>query len=239
MFIATFPPREEFLVERRASSHPFSSIPYFADLDIQVLDAIAEAAIRRTYQADQVVFLEGGPCAGLYVVESGWLKAVKISAEGREQALRLIGPGEVFNEIGVFANTQNPATVIALEPATVWVIHCDVMCSLLEDHPDIASAVIQNLARRVLHLVSLVEDLSLRTVEARLARNLLEHSDAGTVRREHWATQAQMAARLGTVLDVLNRALHSLANDGLVEVERHQIRILDQRGLRQKAMVEE
>jgi CRP/FNR family transcriptional regulator len=221
------------------ASHSFSSVPYFADLDIEVLEAIAEAAIRRTYQADQVVLLEGESCAGLYVVESGWLKAVKISAEGREQALRLIGPGEAFNEIGVFADTDNPATVIALERAAVWVIHRDVMRSLLEDYPDITSAVIQNLARRVFHLATLVEDLSLRTVEARLAHNLLEHSESGTVRREHWATQAQMAARLGTVLDVLNRALHRLAEEGLIDVERHRIRILDREGLRKKAMLEE
>jgi CRP/FNR family transcriptional regulator len=167
------------------------------------------------------------------------LKAVKISAQGREQVLRFIGPGEAFNEIGVFAGTRNPATVIALEPATVRVIHCDVMRSLLADYPDISSAAIQNLARRVYHLVSLVEDLSLRTVEARLARNLLEQSEASTVRRERWATQAEMASRLGTVLDVLNRALHSLANEGLIEVERHRIRILDREGLKKRAMLEE
>ena len=220
------------------SIHPFSSVPYFAGLDEDILGTIAEAGLRQDYEADQVVFLEREPCVGLYIVESGWLKAVKVSPEGREQALRFIGPGEAFNEIGVFADMSNPATVIALEPATVWVIHCDVMRSLLENHPDISSTVVQNLAKRVFRLTSMIEDLSLRTVEARLARNLLEQSDAGTVRRERWATQTAMAARLGTVLDVLNRALHSLADEGLIEVERHRIRILDREGLKAKAMLE-
>ncbi len=216
----------------------FSSVPYFADLEPGVLRTIAETALRRTYEADQVVFLGGEPCVGLYLVEDGWLKAVKVSAEGREQALRFIGPGEVFNEIGVFADTHNPATVVALEPATVWLIRRESMLHLLEERPGVARRVIQNLAQRVFHLVSLVEDLSLRTVEARLARHLLERAEASAVRREHWATQAEMAARLGTVLDVLNRALHSLADEGLIKVERHQIQILDRARLREKAMLE-
>ncbi len=215
-----------------------SSVPYFADLEADLLNSVAQAAIRRDYGSDQVIFLEGQPCTGLYLVESGWLKVVKASVEGREQVLRFIGPGEVFNEIGVFADTHNPATVIALEPATVWIIHRESMLQLLEKQPGIVRSVIQNLARRVFHLVSLVEDLSLRTVEARLARHLLERAEASAVPRKRWATQTEMAARLGTVLDVLNRALHGLADEGLIEIERHQIQILDREGLREKAMLE-
>jgi CRP/FNR family transcriptional regulator len=91
----------------------------------------------------------------------------------------------------------------------------------------------------VLYLVSLIEDLSLRTVEARLARHLLERASAGKLRRHRWATQAEMAARLGTVLEVLNRALQGLVAEGLIEVERHQIRIVDRGGLKARAMLDE
>ncbi len=88
-----------------------------------------------------------------------------------------------------------------------------------------------------MYLLSLVEDLSLRTVEARLARLLLEQSRGGTVQRRRWATQSEMAARLGTVPDVLNRALRSLVDEGLIQVERHQIQILDLQGLEARAML--
>jgi CRP/FNR family transcriptional regulator len=89
----------------------------------------------------------------------------------------------------------------------------------------------------VLNLASLAEDLSLRTVEARLARLLLDRAEEDVLHRERWATQAEMAARLGTVLDVLNRALQQLSSERLIEVERHQIRILDREGLASKAMI--
>jgi CRP/FNR family transcriptional regulator len=213
------------------------SVPYFSALDGPARDAVVQAAVRREYKAEEIVFLEGDCCAGLYVVAEGWFKAVRTSPEGREQALRFVGPGEVFNEVGVFAGAHNPATVVALEAGAVWLIDRGTIVRLLDRHPRLARSVVENLARRVLHLVSLAEDLSLRTVEARLARLLLDRAKEGLLHREHWATQAEMAARLGTVLDVLNRALQQLVNEGLIEVERHQIRILDQDGLKAKAMI--
>jgi len=220
------------------ATQALSAVSYFADLDDRALQAVAQAALPRDYSADQTVFVEGEPCTGLYVIEEGWLKAVRMSIEGREQVLRFVGPGEVVNEVGVFADKHNPATVIALERTTVWLIGRQAILRLLQQERGFAGSVVQSLARRVLHLVSLVEDLSLRTVKARLARLLLERAEHQAVRRQRWATQAEMAARLGTVLDVVNRALHELAREGLIQVERHQIRILDREGLKERAMVD-
>ena len=222
----------------QSSAEVLSTVSYLAGMDSRLLKAIVQTAIRRRYQAGQVVFLEGEPCRGLYIVEDGWLKAVKTSSEGREQVLRFVAPGEAVNEVGVFAQDRNPATVIALEPSAVWLIGQEMISKLLETHPELARRVAESLAQRVLHLISLVEDLSLRTVEARLAKRLLDRANDERLSRRPWATQSEMAARLGTVLDVLNRALHQLARDGLIEVERHEIRILNREGLRAKAMVD-
>lgn len=212
-----------------------SQVDYFAGLDPATLEVVGRAALRREFQADQIVLLEGEPCDGLYVIQEGWLKAVKLSPEGREQVLRFLGPGETFNVISVLRETPNPATVVALEPVTAWVVRREAMLQLLDDEPRLARMVIQNLAERILHLVGLVEDLSLRTVETRLARLLLEQASEGLVRRRKWATQAEMAARLGTVPDVLHRALRGLVEAGLIAVDRQQIRVLDREGLAAKA----
>jgi len=88
-----------------------------------------------------------------------------------------------------------------------------------------------------MHLIRMVEDLSLRSVEVRLTRFLLEQAEGEAVRRRRWATQAEMAAQLGTVPDVVNRALRKLVEEGLIRVERRQIHILDQDGLRNIAQV--
>jgi CRP/FNR family transcriptional regulator len=179
--------------------------------------------------------VEGEQCTGLCLVQDGWIKIAKLSPDGREQILRVVGPGEVCNEVAVFACHPNPATGIALDRATVWIIEPETIHRLLDEVPGLARAVIQGLAERALHLLTLVEDLSLRTVEARLARVLLERATADTLHRHHWATQTEIAARLGTVPDVLSRALRKLSNEGLVRVSRHQIQVLDREALRVKA----
>lgn len=211
-----------------------SAVPYFAGLDETTRQAIARSAAPRACDAGQVVFLEAAPSAGLGVVATGWLKAIKLSADGREHILDLLGPGDAFNAIGVFAGATNPATVIALEPSRVWVFPRPFLVDLLATHPALAQAVIDDLAGRVLHLITMVEDLSLRTVEARLARLLLAHTASDSLPRQRWATQAEMAARLGTVPDVINRALRTLSHEGLIRVERRRIFILDRAGLRSK-----
>ncbi len=212
-----------------------STVPYFANLDIALIETIAQHMKVQQYDTGQVVFLEGEQDVALYIVRAGWLKAVKTSPDGREQVLHFIGPGEVFNAIGVFVEPTNPATVIALESTTVWVIQQNAMLKLLDQHPELGRVIIQRMAERVQQLIHMVEDLSLRTIEARLARYLIEQSTEEQLSRPRWATQAEMANRLGTVPDVLNRALRSLAKDNLIRVERHQIQILDYKGLEAKA----
>ena len=218
------------------AAHLLSAIPTFAGLDAATLDAVAQEAIRREYDPGQIVFLEGRPCAGLYVVEDGWLRAVKVSVTGREQVVRIVGPGEALGEIGALAGGLNQATAEALEPTVLWVLQRDPLLRLMDEHPSLARAITRNLAKRVRHLMSLVEDLSLRPVVARLARLLVEQSTGDVLSRRSWSTQAEIAARLGTVPEVLNRALRTLTEEGLIQVERRQITIANREGLEKKSL---
>lgn len=215
------------------------AVSYFAELDDSALASVERAAIRRAYDPEQVILIEGEPCSGLYIVESGWLKAVKIGLEGREQVLQTLGPGDVFNAISVFTDAPNQATVAALEASVVWMVQRETLLKLLDEQPVLARQVVKDFAGRVMHLVRMVEDLALRSVEARLARLLLEQADGEAVQRRRWATQAEMSSRLGTVPDVLNRALRKLAEKEMIRVERHQIQILDKEGLKTIAQTAE
>lgn len=209
----------------------FRVLPYFKDLDSATLQAVTRAAIHHTYEANQIILLEGEPAGGLYIVQDGWLKVSKVSLDGREQILQFLGSGEPFNAISMFTDTPNPATVTALEPSTVWMIPKDRMLDLLETHPPLARIIIQDLAGRVLHLITLVEDLSLRKVEGRFARLLLEEAQDNVIQRQRWATQTEIAARLGTVTDVASRTMRKLIETGILQVTRSEITILDREKL--------
>lgn len=213
-------------------------IPWLKALDQAGWDELLAATQLRSYNPDEVIFLEGDPPETFYVIHQGWVKAVKLSSEGREQILDFMGPGRPINIAPVFAEQPLPVTLVALEASALWAIQQSTLLELLDHHPAMARMVIRTLAGRLLYTVSLIEDLSLRSVTARLAKLLLMQAPKQTViSRRRWATQAEIAARLGTVPDVANRALRSLANEGLIQVDRHQIVILDRAGLATKAQL--
>lgn len=218
------PPLDQFAQQLRLT-------PLFEGVDGSILQDLVRNARWREYEANEVVVLEGEAQSGLYYLQYGWLKVVKSSPGGREQILRFLEPGETFNEIGVFADQANPATAITLEPAGVWLIRRQALLDLLLARPEFAQYVIGKMAARMLHLVSLVTDLSLRPVTGRLARLLLEDTTDDVLHRPRWFTQAELAARLGTVPDVIQRSLRNLEKEGLIAVERRRIRILDRETL--------
>ncbi|MCA9948459.1 MAG: Crp/Fnr family transcriptional regulator [Anaerolineales bacterium] len=208
--------------------------PFFGDLDTETLQILVNGAIWREYAAGELVVLEGEISAGMYYLHSGWLKAVKVSPNGREQVLRFFEAGETFYELGAFAKQPHPATAVALEPAGIWLIRRETVLQLIRERPYFAEFVLAKMAERMLHLVSLVTDLSLRSITERLARLLLESAEEDRLYRPRWYTQAELAARLGTVPDVIQRALRELEQEGLIEVQRRVIHILDRQKLTQK-----
>lgn len=220
-------------------------VPYFAQLPEPVLTALAAACVERRYDRGQVIFLEGEPCAGLHIVSAGEVKIFKLSPQGREQILHRMTPGDTFNDVAVLDGGPNPASAAALTPTSLWVIARGEIQRLVQAHPALAWALIESIARRTRHLVAMVEDLSLRSVKSRLARLLLTEADragsdrggsgrastTGELDRSQMVTQAEMAARLGTVREMIGRALRELADDGLIEFDRHRIVIKDRAGL--------
>ena len=217
-----------------------SKIPYFEKLDPKHLRCINDVALYRTFKEGQQVFLEGDPCIGLYIMETGWARAVKRSSTGREQAIRFVGPGDVFNEVGVMTGGANLVTVEALEPVNLIIIQREVILDLVDQSPTLAKALIENLAQRVHNAMNLVVGLSLHSVESRLARFILaEAKDDNLINRKKWTTQAFIAAQIGTVPVVVNRAFCAFVENHLIELTREHIRILDSPGLQEIASVVE
>lgn len=211
--------------------HNLQQHPFFAGAEESGLRMLTQTAVWHEYTTGELVILEGQAQSGLYLVQYGWLKASKLAANGREQVLRFLEPGDTFNEVGVFTDQPNPVNAIALEPAGVWLIPRETIRQLLRHHPEFAEHLVAEMAKRLLYLVSLVTDLSLRPLVGRLARLLLAEADQDQLHRPRWYTQAELAARLGTVPDVVQRVLRQLEQDGLIAVERRSIRILDRSAL--------
>jgi CRP-like cAMP-binding protein len=222
----------------RPQENTLACVPFFAELPSGVISEITELATPHYFEADQVIYLEGEPAEVMYILTKGWIKATRMSPEGREQAMQFLRPCQIFGDIAVWLGGNYPCTVVALEPAEVWSLEKTAIFDLMHRHPELGMVIIQRLAQRVMHYITMVEDLSLRSVEARLAKTLLQHAENSEegmyVPRRDWTTYDEMATRLGTVRDVLSRALHNLQDEGLLRVDRNAIWILDPESLNKR-----
>jgi CRP/FNR family transcriptional regulator len=210
------------------------SILYFSDLGLAELESIRKLAFEKTAGRAEMVLLEGEAAANLYFVASGVVKVFKTSVEGKEQILSIVRPGESFNDVPIFDGGPNPVSARAMGPVLLYGIKKNDMEAILRDHPQIALNVIKVLARRVRHLVSLVEDLSFKRVIGRVAKILFEHI-GGEMGRGPRLTQQEMAAMAGTAREVVGRSLKTLEEEGAIKLDRHRIIITDKEAL-QKIM---
>lgn len=207
------------------------SIPYFAHLTDAQVARVKMLLSVRDCAAGQMVFWEGEPCAGLHLVVTGQARIYRMSPEGREQVLATLDPGDSCNEVPVVDGGSNPASCVALEPTTFWVFSRETMDLLRQEMPELNEAIILSLAARCRELVDRVYRLSFLSVTARVAQFLLQHAEPGyPLSRRRW-TQEEIAAEVGTVREMVGRALRQLAQDNLISLDRYYIHILDHEGL--------
>ena len=207
------------------------SVPYFSGLSVAELDSIMEFIFEKTLQRGELVLIEEEPAEVLYFVASGAVKVFKTSAEGKEQILNIVRPGESFNDVSIFDGGPNTASVQAMGPVVLYGIRRSDLEIILRDHPQVALNVTKVLAGQARHLGSLVEDLSFRHVIGRVAKILLEHAGDGTGARPR-LTQQDMAAMAGTVREVVGRSLKALEEEGAIRLERHRIVITNKEALK-------
>jgi len=200
---------------------------FFDGLETGDLEALGSAMFQRSYPAGQIVLLEGAASSVLYVVQAGRLKLFKTSPRGREQVLRLLRPGDMFNEVAVFDEGPNPASAQAIEDCTLYLLRRRDLVRFVRERPGIALAITRTFARRLREALVLVEDLAFRDVTSRLAKILLEgqaHSGEPAAPR---LTQELLAAMAGSRREVVGRALKALSQEGAVRLARGRIHVLD------------
>ena len=211
-------------------------LPYFAHVSESALSELAQQAIHCIFAANEMIFLEGEPSAGLWIVESGRVKAYKLSPDGQEYILRFFGPGDTFNDMAALDDAPNAASTMAVTDVSAWVIPTAVFTTALQADHELALAVLQGLVGRVRNLVGRVEDLALRPVTARLAHFLLEQVADPTL--AHPAiTRALIANHLATTPESISRSLRVLEKAGAIRFDRHHIIIIQPDILRQQAQL--
>ncbi len=222
-----------------------SKVPLFSELTDSELAFVAQRAIPRRYSAGEIVFGEGEPCSGLYIVESGHIRIFKTSAGGREQVLSVDGPGSSVAELPVFDGGNYPASVAAIDDVVLLFLSKQDFHSLCLAHPQVALKVLRVVGARLRRLVGIIEELSFTTVRHRLVSFLLRtaHKNArrnGTsIEIELPARNQELASQIGTVRELVSRNLSRLQAEGLIRLDGRRVVILDLKGLQAETQVPE
>jgi CRP-like cAMP-binding protein len=207
-----------------ARSHLFRGCPEAA------LESLARAAEFRRLERGQMLFLAGEPAGGLFVIVSGSIRAFRVSAKGREQTIHVESAGATLAEVPVFDDGNYPATAVAEESSDVLFISKADVQRFLIANPAVALNALRLMAGRLRRHAELVDSLALKDVGQRLAQLLIEEARAqGT--RELDCSNQQLAARVGSVREVVSRTLARLAQNGLIETRPRGITILDEQAL--------
>lgn len=222
----------------------FKRTELFRDLDVQVLDILARHSIEKRLDRNEILFFEGDEAAGLFVIAEGSVRAFRTGTDGREQIIHVERAITTVAEVPVFDNGRYPSTVAAEEPAKVYFLEKETIRNLCLKYPPIALAATKLLAKRLRRCAELVEILSLREVGQRLAHLFFEEASAQGkriaegVRIEQKLTHNQLAARVGTVREVVTRAISRLQDQGLILIEGKQAIIPDLNALAKYAEME-
>jgi CRP-like cAMP-binding protein len=209
----------------------------FGALSEEELGALAACAVERSLARDELLFVEGDEAQGLFVIVAGAVRAFRSGAGGREQVIHVEGAGATIAELPVFDQKPYPSTVAADEESTVLFLAKREVQLLCLRHPQIPLAALKYLAGRLRECAKLVETLSLRDVDQRLARWLLGEARAGGqptgagVEIKLELTNQQIAARIGSVREVVSRALTRLQNKDLIKIDGRRIVIIDEADL--------
>ncbi len=210
----------------------------FGEVTDDDLRALAGRAIEQKLGRGEILFTAGDKARGLYVIASGALRAFRESIDGREQVIHVERAGATIGEAPMFDDGTYPSTVAAEEDSVILFIDKRDVRSLCLSHPNIALAALKVLSSRLRRCAELVETLSLREVDQRLARYLLEEGRARgkpvdkAVIFSLVLTNQQIAARIGTVREVISRALSRLQQNELITVSGRVVSILDEEALK-------
>src|ERR1019366_370256 len=202
------------------------------------LQLLAGRTVRKLFSAGELLFSEGEPCNGLYIIAKGKVRIFKTSIGGREQVLAVNNPGESVAELPVFDGGPYPASAVAIEDTEMAFISRRDFHARCMEPPEIALKVIGVAGMRLRRLVGIVEELSFTTIRQRLVSVLIKlaqtegKSTARGIELQLPASHQELANQLGTVRELISRNLMRLQAEGLLDVDARQIVVTDIKGLR-------
>jgi CRP/FNR family transcriptional regulator len=217
--------------EHNNVSRCVDNVPIFSNMNEQELEEIIDISTHKVYNKGDMIYQAGDMSEKLYVVHEGQIKISRLSEDGKEQVIRVLGPGEFLGELALFSHMPMTDFAQALMPTTVCIINGNEIKNRINKYPNIALKIIEELSKRLERIENLVENINLHSVEWRLAQVLLNMADELN-EVELNTSKGNFASQIGMSQETLSRKLTLFQDKKLIKQMGHRrIFILDKKGL--------
>jgi CRP/FNR family transcriptional regulator, dissimilatory nitrate respiration regulator len=210
-------------------------IALFEGVSSADLTVIQSYLHEKTFAKGEVILSEGAPCEKIFIVASGRIKLYRTTDAGKEQILEMLGPGDTCACHPGTGEWLCNTTAEAAAPSTVWFLSRERYAHLVQHHAKISLALNRIFADKLRCLGSLIEEVSLKDVQKRLVKFILDMAVENTAKKETLFipfTREELAQRIGAARETVTRHLQELKRENLIDIQPHQIIILNSQGLK-------
>lgn len=211
--------------------------PLFCDLSADERARLADGCQLRRLSRGDMVFRTGEPCEAFHVVIVGQVKLFVSNAAGQEKIIELVGAGRSFAEAMMFLNKPHILNVQALTDTLLLDVSKQAVVTEIERDPRFAMHMLAGISRRLHGLVRDVESYALQSGMQRLIGFLLSEASADDNDANEslvvslQVSKASVASRLSLTPEYFSRVLHELEEQGLIAIDKRDIRVLDRKRL--------
>ena len=207
------------------------SVPIFSDLSPSDLKTIADRMIQRTYTKGQMILLEDDLGQTFFVIAGGSVKITRLSDDGREVILAMLGESDFFGEMSLLDGAGRSANVVSLEASEVLTLARNDFLEILQEYPKISISLLEELTQRIRKSDQQIESLSLSDVEQRIGITLIRLAEElgtikqGNVKINDLPYQQDIANMAGTSRETVSRTFKLLEEKGLLTREGRKLTI--------------
>ncbi len=209
------------------------SVSLFWDLTEKELGYIAEKMIARSFESGKYIFLEDSDGEQCFFVVNGSVKVTRLSKDGKEVILAMMGAGDFFGEMALLDGESRSANIIALEKTEVLTLNREDFIDVLQSYPKISIQLLKELALRLRKSDRQIVSLSLSDAEKRIALCIVRFADEqgliknGQVKIQKIPIQQDIANMAGTSRETVSRAMKILEDEGFILRNGRELKILD------------
>lgn len=213
--------------------HQLTKIPLFSGLSENAVELLERILVFKQFSRGDNIFSEGDESAGFYIITRGRVKVYKLSPDGKEQILHIVGVKELLGAVSAFAGTPYPAYADSMEKTSSYFFPRRDVMEVVKKEPSVVMNMMANLSMRLQHFTRMIENLSLKEVPGRLASYFLymctQKGCTDSIVID--IPKGQLASLLGTIPETLSRILRKMSDKKIIRIKGKVITLLDKKAL--------